>query len=272
MTHEEQRIYLIRELLNEDSQYKNLLIPEDEQGQKELLRALMNVRPPKPISKTFLDIQDQYLTWESAAAGIVDSASLPSAEIDHRLVLWRGDITTLKADAIVNAANSGMCGCFQPLHSCVDNMIHSKSGIALRLKCNDIMRRQGHEEPTGQAKITPAYNLPCKYVLHTVGPIVQGRLTKQHCDQLASCYRSCLELAASNGLKSIAFCCISTGVFRFPNDRAAKIAVRTVQEFLQQDMRIERVIFNVFKERDYEIYRGLLDASCQYASSAVSRS
>lgn len=264
MTHEEQRMYLIKELLAEDSQYRNLAIPEDERGQKDLLRALMNVRPPKPISSAFLDIQDQYLTWESVSAGIVDSASLPAVETDHRLILWKGDITSLKVDGIVNAANSRMCGCFQPLHSCVDNIIHSKSGIALRLECNDIMKRQGCEEPTGQAKITPAYNLPCKYVLHTVGPIVQGRLTEQHCSQLASCYRSCLELAAANGLKSIAFCCISTGVFMFPNDRAAKIAVRTVRDFLRDDKQIEKVIFNVFKEIDYALYRKLLGADVEH--------
>ena len=151
-----------------------------------------------------------------------------------------------------------MTGCYRALHNCVDNIIHSKAGIQLRLKCNEIMEKQGYEEPTGQAKITPAYNLPCEYVLHTVGPIVQGELNQEHCDLLKSCYRSCLELAETSGLHSIAFCCISTGVFMFPNEKAAEIAVATVREFLDSHSGIEKVIYNVFKEADYDIYRKLL--------------
>ena len=177
---------------------------------------------------------------------------------DERLVLWQGDITTLKVDAIVNAANSALRGCFYPLHSCIDNIVHSKSGIQLRLLCDEIMNRQGHEEPTGQAKITPAFNLPSKYILHTVGPIISHRVSKRDCELLASCYRSCLSLAAENGCQSIAFCCISTGEFHFPNEKAAEIATATVKEFLHGNVKIKRVIFNVFKEKDLQIYRKLL--------------
>ena len=175
------------------------------------------------------------------------------------LYLWRGDITALRCDAIVNAANSGMTGCYVPNHRCIDNCIHTFAGVQLRLYCEEMMEAQGHAEPTGQAKITPAYNLPCRYVLHTVGPIVGGRLTETHCRQLADCYRSCLSLAAENELKSVAFCCISTGEFHFPNEKAAEIAVATVKEFLAQNKTsVEKVIFNVFKDRDREIYEELL--------------
>ena len=258
MTHDEKREYLIRELLSELPQYSDMKIPDNEDEQKRLLRSLMNIRSPRPISDEFLKIQDEYLKEEVARKGVTDSALLPASSLDSRLVLWRGDITTLKIDAIVNAANSALRGCFVPCHSCVDNMIHSVSGIQLRLACDKIMNEQGHDEPTGKAKITPAYNLPSKYVLHTVGPIVSGYLTDKHCRQLADCYRSCLELAADNGLKSIAFCCICTGEFRFPQKKAAEIAVRTVMDYLNTDARIERVVFNVFKQEDYDIYRQLI--------------
>ncbi len=257
MTHEEKRIELIKDLLAESPQYRALSIPEDEEEQKRLLRGLMNVREPEPISDEFRRLQDDYLSEEVSMRGITDSTALEASPLDDRLVLWRGDITTLKIDAIVNAANSALRGCFIPNHSCIDNIIHSVSGIQLRLKCDELMNEQGYEEPTGSAKITPAYNLPCSYVLHTVCPIVSGRLTKMHCNELSDCYRSCLKLAADSGLKSIAFCCISTGVFHFPQNKAAKIAVQTVQDYIKEDDRIERVVFNVFKE-DYSIYRRLL--------------
>ena len=195
MTHGEQRIYLIQELLAEDARYRDISIPSDEQGQKDLLRSLMNIRMPKPISRDFLAIQDEYLQEERDMRGITESEKLPSISGNPRIALWQGDITTLKADAIVNAANSGMLGCFHPLHSCIDNIIGTMSGIQLRLYCHDMMRKQGHEEPTGQAKITPAFNLPSKYILHTVGPIIRGAVRKQGRAALASCYRSCLELA-----------------------------------------------------------------------------
>ena len=260
VTHSEKRKFLIRVLLAEIPEYSYMDIPEDENEQKRLLRSLMNLRAPYPVSDEFLRIQDEYLGEEVEEKGVTDSASLPVSPIDSRLVLWRGDITTLKIDAIVNAANSALRGCFIPCHSCVDNIIHSVSGIQLRLACDRIMNEQGHDEPTGKAKITPAYNLPSRFVLHTVGPIVSGRLTETHCRQLADCYSSCLELVADRGLKSIAFCCISTGEFHFPQRKAAEIAVRTVIDYLDADTRIEKVVFNVFKQEDRDIYRELLGA------------
>jgi len=258
MTHNEQRKYLIDRLLEEDRRYRKIAVPEGEKEQKDLLRSLMNVRSPKPISKDFLDIQDEYLAAERDALGITDGDTLSPIPSDDRIVLWRGDITTLKVDAIVNAANCALRGCFYPLHSCIDNIVHSRSGIQLRLLCDDIMNRQGHDEPTGKAKITPAFNLPSKYILHTVGPIITGRVTAQDCELLASCYRSCLELAAESGCKSIAFCCISTGEFHFPKDKAAEIAIKTVRDYLAENNSIDRVIFNVFGEEDHSIYRSLL--------------
>lgn len=257
MKHDEQRTWLIQKLLEEDSYYKDYQIPDNEQEQKNLLRSLMNVRMPKPISEEFQAIQDAYLTEENEKSGITDIADLCPTDLDERIYLWRGDITALKVDAIVNAANSQMCGCFRAMHNCVDNIIHTKAGIELRLRCNALMQAQGHEEPTGRAKITPGYNLPCKYVIHTVGPIVQGRLSKKHEELLSSCYRSCLELAEKNGVKSIAFCCISTGVFMFPNQRAAEIAVETVQNYYKETGSRMKVVFNVFKDEDLAIYKKL---------------
>ncbi len=259
MTQEERRIWLLRYLLEESAQYGDISIPETAEEQKELLRSLMNVRPPKPVSGEFLNMQDEYLQVENAKDGFADIEELMPVKSDSRLYLWQGDITRLAVDAIVNAANSQLLGCFRPLHGCIDNIIHSKAGVQLRLKCNEIMQAQGHEEPTGQAKITPAYNLPCKYVIHTVGPIVQGRLTKEHEGLLASCYRSCLELAEKNGVFSVAFCCISTGVFMFPNQRAAEIAVETVRNWLNETGSKIKVVFNVFKDIDLEIYDKLLN-------------
>ena len=216
----------------------------------------MNVRAPMPIGTDFLTVQDEYLQAETARKGITDASNL--SPIQPGLYLWQGDITTLKCDAIVNAANSGMTGCYCPNHRCIDNAIHTFAGVELRLACDEIMQQQGHPEPTGQAKITPAFNLPCKYVLHTVGPIIQGQVTEADKAALASCYRSCLELAAAHGLESVAFCCISTGEFHFPNELAAEIAVGTVKEFLAQQTSVRKVIFNVFKDLDKDIYRQLL--------------
>ena len=255
---EERRIWLIRELQREMPQYQDIRIPVTEEEQWNLLRSLFNVRPPYPASQEFLKVQDEYLSELVRSRGIVDAESLPASELDPRITLWQGDITTLRCDAIVNAANSALLGCWQPCHSCIDNMIHSLSGVQLRIKCNEIIQEQGHEEETGTAKITPAYNLPCKYVLHTVGPIISGPLRKEDCDLLADCYQSCLELAAGNNVRSVAFCCISTGVFHFPQQRAAEIAVETVRQFLETDSSIDRVIFNVFTDRDLAIYQKLL--------------
>ena len=258
MNQEERRLYLIRCLMDENPGYQRIAVPGDVQGQKNLLRALMNVRPPKPIGEEFLKVQDEYLCAERDAAGVVDGGSLTPLGADRRFVLWQGDITTLKVDAIVNAANSGLRGCFCALHSCIDNIIHSRSGIQLRLACDELMNRQGYSEPTGQAKITPAYNLPCRYVLHTVGPIIFDTVTEEDRMLLASCYRSCLALAAEYGLQSVAFCCISTGEFHFPNQEAARIAVAAVRDFLDTGTTVQRVIFNVFKDVDLAIYRELL--------------
>lgn len=232
-------------------------IPSDEISQKRLLRALFNVRMPKTASGEFKRIQDEYLQEELRLKGVTDIASLAPVATD--IYLWKGDITTLKCDGIVNAANSQMLGCFCPNHGCIDNAIHTFAGIGLRQECAEIMKNQG-EEPTGRAKITKAYNLPCKYILHTVGPIVYGELTKQHEKQLADCYRSCLSLADKYGLQSLAFCCISTGEFHFPNEKAAEIAVRTVIEYKTHTKSKMKVVFNVFKETDYAIYARILGA------------
>lgn len=254
MTQKERRIYLINRLLSEDEHYNGITIPESEAEQKRLLRSLINIRLPSPIGNDFLTIQDEYLQTAIAEKGITKLHDL--TPFKDNIYLWQGDITTLECDAIVNAANSGMTGCYHPCHNCVDNCIHTFAGVRLRLKCAEIMRKQGYDEPAGNAKITPAYNLPCKYVIHTVGPIVHGRSEEKHCSLLKSCYKSCLELAVINNIKSVALCCISTGVFGFPQDRAAEIAVQTVREF-SENHDIE-VIFNVFKDVDYEIYRQLL--------------
>lgn len=252
MNHAEKRLYLIRALLDEQPRYRGMSVPTDTASQKQLLRSLLNVRMPAPIDSDFLAVQDKYLQEETRQKGITSLSDL--TPIKKNLYLWQGDITTLRCDAIVNAANSGMTGCYLPCHGCIDNCIHTYAGIQLRNICAEIMEKQGFEEPTGQAKITSAYNLPCKYVIHTVGPIVQGQLTSQHEAQLASCYRACLDAAKKTGCRSIAFCCISTGVFGFPQRRASEIAVQTV---LDHGLDIE-VIFNVFKDEDYELYRNIL--------------
>ena len=252
MNQSEKRLFLIQSLLKERPEYRDLSIPSESDSQRQLLRGLMNIRAPQRTDADFLKTQDAYLQGETAAKGITDIAGL--TPIQPGLYLWQGDITTLKCDAIVNAANSGMTGCYIPNHRCIDNAIHTYAGVELRLACAELMEQQGHPEPTGQAKITPAFNLPCRYVLHTVGPIIDGRVTKEDKELLASCYRSCLELAAENGLESVAFCCISTGEFHFPNDLAAEIAVRTVKEFLKKQTSVKKVIFNVFKDLDKAIY------------------
>lgn len=258
MTQTERREYLLAALLSEQPQYSKIEIPSSEQKQKALLRLLFNIRMPKKVSSEFLEVQDAYLQEEIRRKGITDFSALKP--ISQGLYLWQGDITTLRCDGIVNAANSQMLGCFYPNHGCIDNAVHTFAGVQLRQVCAELMKQQGYEEETGKAKITPAFNLPCRYVLHTVGPIIRERLTRQDCDLLASCYRSCLELADENNLKSIAFCCISTGEFRFPNDKAAEIAVKTVREYKAQTSSTMEVIFNVFKELDYNIYREILQA------------
>ncbi len=258
MTQSERRKFLIAALLKEQPQYSKTEIPSREQEQKILLRSLFNIRMPLPVNDEFLEIQNTYLQEEIRIKGITAISDLQPLQKD--IYLWRGDITTLQCDAIVNAANSQMLGCFCPNHGCIDNAIHTFAGVQLRLACAELMKKQGHEEETGKAKITPAYNLPSRFVLHTVGPIIHGWLTRKDEELLASCYRSCLELAEQYDLKSIAFCCISTGEFHFPNDKAAQIAVQTVKEYKKQMQSEIEVIFNVFKELDYNIYRELLRA------------
>ena len=256
MTQAERRRYLIQALLEERPEYADIKVPPDVPEQKRLLRSLFNVRMPRPISEVFLEVQDAYLQEEIRRKGITGLDSLHP--VREGIYLWQGDITTLRCDAIVNAANSGMLGCFVPCHGCIDNAIHTFAGVQLRLACARIMDRQGRQEETGGAKLTSAFNLPCRYILHTVGPIVSGRLTQRDCDLLASCYRSCLELAEENHIKSVAFCCISTGEFHFPNRQAAEIAVNTVMEFKEKTPSNMEVIFNVFKNMDAAIYRALL--------------
>ena len=251
MSQNERLIYLIDYLLKERD--INLTMPSDHDDLFQLYRALVNVREASPISKEFLEIQDQMLQVENENKGIVSFDNHP-----NKLILWKGDITRLQVDAIVNAANNQMEGCFIPGHHCIDNAIHTYAGVQLRNECHDFMLKQQHLEPTGTAKITKAYNLPSRYILHTVGPIVNYRVTKKDEQLLASCYESCLKLAEDYHLKSIAFCCISTGVFHFPNDLAAKIAVETVQNYLKHSS-IEHVIFNVFKDEDERLYKALLN-------------
>lgn len=257
MNHEQNRIGLIKSLLAERGEAAE--IPPDEYSRKRLLRALFNVRMPLRASDAFLRAQDEYLREEIRRKGITDISSL--TPVGEGIYLWKGDITTLKCDGIVNAANSHMLGCFAPNHYCIDNAIHTFAGVQLRQECAEIMKAQGCDEPTGRAKITSGYNLPCRYVIHTVGPIVNGSLTDKHKKLLADCYRSCLALADENGLKNLAFCCISTGEFRFPNEEAARIAVGTTEEYIKETGSKIEVIFNVFKDLDYYIYARLLGAN-----------
>ena len=253
---EQQLNALITYLLGEQEQYQSIEIPDGFEEKWKLYRALVNVREPKPISEEYLKAEDAFLTAFNAKRGVTSLTELTCCE--PGIYLWQGDITTLAADGIVNAANSALLGCFSPGHSCIDNAIHSFSGVRLRLKCAEIMNLQGTPEPTGKAKITPAYNLPSRFVLHTVGPIVHGMLNDRHKALLSACYRSCLELADKNGLKSLAFCCISTGVFGFPAKPAAKIAVETVRQYKAETLSEIEVIFNVFSDTDKRIYEEIL--------------
>ena len=244
--------WICRNLLDENPRYRQMAVPESLEERQQLMRSLLNIRPPMPVTEEFLQAQDAELQAQLEDKGIVEMS-------ERGMVEWQGDITRLKVDAIVNAANSQMLGCFVPMHRCIDNAIHCAAGVQLRLACEDMM--QGGEEPTGCSRITHGFNLPAKYVLHTVGPIVTT--TKplcQHEVQLASCYRSCLDLADKNGLASIAFCCISTGEFRFPNDQACEIAIRTVRDYLAShpQTHLKTVIFNTFKDIDHELYRNAL--------------
>jgi O-acetyl-ADP-ribose deacetylase (regulator of RNase III) len=263
----EQVTYLIRELQKEMPEYAHLSIPKDPDGAFNLFRALCNVRIPEKVSDAFLEVQDAYLGTLTKEKGITDSADLQPSAADSRLYLWQGDITTLKCDAIVNAANSQMLGCFRPLHNCIDNMIHTMAGVQLRIECDrqmEALRKKygkDYEQPVSIPMVTPGYNLPAKYVIHVVGPVVMGSLREFHKQKLADCYTHCLEAAEAHGCESIAFCCISTGVFMFPADAAARIAVKTVKEYLNAhpEGAVKKVIFNVFKDRDLALYQRLLN-------------
>ena len=267
--------YILQQLMTDNGQ--QYAIPATLRDKQRMMRALMNIRQPIAASNEFLEAQNQELQMQAEERGVVTLESIAEANsklsaracsldlsrtLNSQLFLWQGDITRLKVDAIVNAANSQMLGCWAPLHNCIDNCIHSAAGIQLRQECYELMQAQGHDEQTGLAKMTLGYNLPAKHVIHTVGPIIpQGSLpTKEQEEQLASCYRSCLDLADANHLKSIAFCCISTGVFNFPNLRAAEIAIATVKEWIceHQASSITQIVFNVFLDKDYDIYRRLL--------------
>lgn len=256
MTQEERRIRLAAALLEERGEKADPGDVGNEKAQKERLRALFNTRPPWPVSSEFLALQDAFLQEERNIRGVTSAASIPFMR--GRLCLWQGDITLLECDAIVNAANSAMLGCFQPGHHCIDNAIHTFAGVQLRLFCARMMEEQGHPERTGGAKITPAFNLPSRHVIHTVGPVVNGAPSAEDARLLASCYTSCLDLAAKNGVETLAFCCISTGVFGFPQQEAAEIAVRTVSVRLKEYLAVRKVVFNVFRNSDLEIYRRLL--------------
>jgi O-acetyl-ADP-ribose deacetylase (regulator of RNase III) len=254
--------FILSFLVEERNEYGKLIIPSDLVGKRQLMRSLMNSRPPAPASENLLQAQDEELLKQLKEKGIVEINQAIVSPADNRIKLWQGDITGINVDAIVNAANSQMLGCFVPLHGCIDNAIHSAAGIQLRIECNELIKKQGHPEPTGSAKLTKAYNLPAKYVIHTVGPIIEnGKVTQKDESQLGACYQSCLQLADENSLKSIAFCCISTGEYKFPNQLAAEIAIRTVREYMDQsvDSAIEAVVFNVFKDIDYSIYSKILE-------------
>lgn len=252
--------FLIDYLLKEEKRFSGMQIPNDEEEKQNLFRALRNMRLPKPVSEEFLRLQDEELQEQLSKKGIVDLKDITlTGKEDKNIKLWQGDITRLKVDAIVNAANSQLLGCFYPMHKCIDNAIHSSAGVQLREECNELMTKQAKEEPTGKAKITLAYNLPSKYVIHTVGPIIYGNEpTKEEQELLQSCYLSCLYLAKEKNLKSIAFCCISTGEFHFPNRLAGEIAVKTVKDFLKKENYEITVVFNVFKTDDLLIYKDLL--------------
>jgi len=273
MTQNERLLYLIEQLLQEDGGRSGdslglsrasdgrFLISDDGETRQKVLRALMNIRGPYPVGDRFLEVQDAYLQQRNAERGVTELSDLQPSVRNGKLYLWQGDITTLAVDGIVNAANSALLGCFAPLHTCIDNCIHTYAGIQLRRACNEIMEKQGKEEGTGLCKITPAFNLPSKYVLHTVGPIISTVVTVREKLLLADCYTHCLETAADYGLESVAFCCISTGVFRFPADLAARIAVETVETWLAENngKSIQHVVFNVFGDKDRELYEKLLE-------------
>lgn len=250
--------FLLHCLLAEEGKDPEAL-PGPYDARRKLLRGLLNKRPAVPMPEEVLAALDELLLSERRHKAITDWRDLSSAPRNGRLALWQGDITTLRVPAIVNAANPRLLGCFHPLHNCIDNLIHSAAGFRLRLACQALMAAQGHEEPPGGVKLTPGFCLPAGYVLHAVGPQVkEGVVTQAHRDALAACYRNALDLAQEHGLPGVAFCCISTGCYGFPGEEAAVLAVETVETHLVRCPAVERVIFNVFLDRDYVLYRRLL--------------
>lgn len=260
---------LLKAFIQESPEYRNVTMPESLNGRRDMLRSLMNVRKPGPLSPEVSRIQNMYLRERSQEKMPVMPQEMPSVKEDfgveipygEKISVWKGDITRIAADAVVNAANNQMLGCFIPMHSCIDNQIHTYAGTELRLECAEIMENyrriygRDYVQPTGKPIITGGYNLPCKHVIHVAGPIVGGKLQKSDEDLLADCYRNVLDLCLENNLRSVAFCCISTGVFHFPNQRAAEIAVETVMNWIEKHPHgIDKVIFNVFKDEDNEIY------------------
>ena len=259
MTQTERLNYLVEEFKKDSVRYKDLETPPSTEGKRRILRSLMNIRMPGPLPAGVMEVQDEYLVGRAREKGIVRLSDIET--VRDGISIWQGDITRLAVDAIVNAANSQMLGCFVPMHTCIDNCIHTFAGIQLRAQCSRQMEHlrslygSDYEQPTAVPMLTDAYNLPAKKVIHIVGPIVSGRLTPDLEKDLADCYRNTLDLCAENELKSVAFCCISTGVFHFPNDRAAAIAAETVQKWLADHPgKINRVIFNVFKDEDRKYY------------------
>jgi O-acetyl-ADP-ribose deacetylase (regulator of RNase III) len=270
MNQRERLDYLIKVLCKDSIQYADMKVEAHQK--RMLMQSLMNIRMPKPISAEFTRIQDEFLQQEATDKGIISWKDIPHIgeqfitkyEYADKISLWQGDITTLKVDAIVNAANSQMLGCFVPGHKCIDNAIHSAAGIQLREECNHYMKVKRskepyYEEPTGSAVVTKGYNLPCDYIIHTVGPIMQSQLTEDLKNDLYNCYKACLQEAINHGIRTIAFCCISTGEFHFPNDEAARIAWTIIKDAVEQNLeKFDRIIINVYKDCDLEIYQKLL--------------
>ena len=270
---EERLDYLLHEFKEDSGRYRDLETGEDYGEKRMLLRSLMNIRMPGKMNENVVKVQDEFLTEEAREKGIVELTDIPTAAEQYgsshpyadKISVWQGDITRLRAGAIVNAANSQILGCFVPCHKCIDNAIHSAAGIELREACSHYMKRRRmqygarYEEPTGRAVLTKGYNLPADYVIHTVGPIVGGSLNQKLKDDLKSCYLNVLKCCVEHKIRSVAFCCISTGEFHFPNDEAAKIAADTVTGFLKEhDPDFDRIIFNVFKDVDRELYEAEL--------------
>lgn len=271
---QEDRLNFLLQGFKEDSvQYRNLEVEDGYENKRMALRTLMNIRMPGEMAEDILKVQDEFLSTEAREKGIVALSEIKTIQEQYgsshpfgdKISIWQGDITRLSVGAIVNAANSQMLGCFVPCHRCIDNAIHSAAGIELREECSQRMNQKRirygrqYEEPVGQAMLTKGYNLPAQYVIHTVGPVVVFRLSDELRQNLRNCYENVLRCCMDNGIRSVAFCCISTGEFHFPNAEAARIAVDAVTDMLEKHSdRFDRVIFNVFKDLDLRLYEEYL--------------